>query len=148
MNGAVAAGHPLTAETGVATLRAGGNAVDAAIAAAFAAAVLEGPLTGPGGGGFLLLHLDGEPLVLDCFFAAPRRPAAPMEELVVDFVDAGQQVFHVGEGSVAVPGLVHGLEEAHRRFGRLEWTSLVQPAVELAEEIGRASCRERVSVLV
>ena len=133
MNGAVAAGHPLTAETGAATLSAGGNAVDAAIASVFAASVLEGPLTGPAGGGFLLLHLDGEPLVLDCFFAAPSRPAATMEELVVDFVDAGQQVFHVGEGSVAVPGLVHGLEEAHRRFGRLEWKSLVQPAVELAE---------------
>ncbi len=133
MNGAVAAGHPLTAETGAAALRAGGNAVDAAVAAAFAAAVLEGPLTGPGGGGFLLLHLDGEPLVLDCFFTVPSRPPAPMEELVIDFVDAGEQVFHVGEGSVAVPGLVHGLEEAHRRFGRLEWASLVQPAVELAE---------------
>lgn len=133
MNGAVAAGHPLTAETGAAALRAGGNAVDAAVASAFAAAVLEGPLTGPGGGGFLLLHVDGEPLVLDCFFTVPSGPAAPMEEVVIDFVDAGEQVFHIGEGSVAVPGLVHGLEEAHRRFGRLEWARLVQPAVELAE---------------
>lgn len=133
MNGAVAAGHPLTAETGAAAIRAGGNAVDAAIASAFAAAVLEGPLTGPGGGGFLLLHVDGEPLVLDCFFAVPSRPAAPMEELVIDFIDAGEQVFHIGEGSVAVPGLVQGLEEAHRRFGRLEWSQLVQPAVELAQ---------------
>lgn len=143
MNGAVAAGHPLTAETGAAAIRAGGNAVDAAIASAFAAAVLEGPLTGPGGGGFLLLHVDGEQLVLDCFFVVPSRPAAPMEEVVIDFVDAGEQVFHVGEGSVAVPGLVHGLEEAHRRFGRLEWASLVQPAIELAEA-GYEPAKEQV----
>lgn len=134
MNGAVAAGHPLTAETGAKALRAGGNAVDAAIASAFAAAVLEGPLTGPAGGGFLLLHVGGEALVLDCFFAVPTRPAAPMEQVVIDFVDAGEQVFHVGEGSVAVPGLVHGLAESHRRFGRLEWAALVEPAVALARE--------------
>jgi gamma-glutamyltranspeptidase/glutathione hydrolase len=55
-----------------------------------------------------------------------------MEELVVDFGDASTQLYHVGEGSVAVPGLVAGLEEAHRRFGTIPWPQLLEPALELA----------------
>jgi gamma-glutamyltranspeptidase / glutathione hydrolase len=134
MKGAIAAGHPLTAETGAAVLTEGGNAVDACIAAAFAAAVAEGPLTGPAGGGFLLVHsAGGETTLLDCFFAVPERHGGEMEEIEIDFDDAGTQVFHVGEASVAVPGLVAGLEEAHRRFGSRAWTSLVEPAIALAE---------------
>jgi gamma-glutamyltranspeptidase / glutathione hydrolase len=132
MRGAIAAGHPLSAEVGASVLANGGNAVDACIAATFAAAVAEGPLTGPAGGGFILVHVGGEPLLLDCFFAVPSRSLGEMEELVVDFGDASTQVFHVGEASVAVPGLVAGLEEAHRRFGSRPWAELVQPAVELA----------------
>src|SRR5437667_195940 len=107
MKGAIAAGHPLTAETGAAVLESGGNAVDACIAAAFAAAVAEGPLTGPAGGGFLLVHsAKGETTLLDCFFAVPARRTEEMEEVVIDFDDAGTQTFHVGEASVAVPGLL------------------------------------------
>ena len=113
-------------------LAEGGNAIDACIVAAFAAAVTEGPLTGPTGGGFLLAWVDGEATVLDCFFAAPTRPLGEMEEIVIDFGDARRRVFHVGEGSVAVPGLVAGLEEAHRRFGSMPWPQLVEPAIELA----------------
>src|SRR5207248_8463825 len=56
MRGAVAAGHPLTAEAGARVLREGGNAVDAAVAAAFVSWVSEGTLTGPGAGGFMLVH--------------------------------------------------------------------------------------------
>ena len=52
-----------------------------------------------------------------------------MEEAVVDFADSGTQAFNVGEGSVAVPGLVAGLEEAHRRFGSRSWAELVEPAI-------------------
>lgn len=133
MRGAIAAGHPLTAEAGARVLRKGGNAVDALLAAAFTAFVTEGPLTGPAGGGFALVHTPaGETMVLDCFFAVPERGLGEMEELVIDFGDAGTQVFHVGEGSVAVPGLLSGLEEVHRRFATREWADLVQPAVELA----------------
>jgi len=134
MKAAIAAGHPLTAEAGSTVLLNGGNAVDACIAAAFAASVTEGPLTGPAGGGFLLAYVDRQPHLLDCFFAVPSRPLAAMEEIVVDFGDASTQVFHVGEESVAVPGLLAGLEEAHRRFGRLPWEELVEPALELARE--------------
>lgn len=132
MKAAIAAGHPLTAEAGSRVLLKGGNAVDACIAAAFAASVTEGPLTGPAGGGFLLTYVDRQPHVLDCFFAVPSRALAEMEEIVIDFGDASTQVFHVGEESVAVPGLLPGLEEAHRRFGSLRWEELVEPALELA----------------
>lgn len=133
MRGAVAAGNPYTARAGAAALGRGGNAVDAVVAAAFASFVAEGPLTGPAGGGFLLVRSAGEqPLLLDCFFAVPSRPRGPMDEVIVDFADASTQVFHVGEASVAVPGLVAGLEHVHRAHGRLPWASLVQPAVDLA----------------
>jgi gamma-glutamyltranspeptidase/glutathione hydrolase len=135
MRGAIAAGHPLTAEAGARVLSNGGNAVDALLAAAFAAFVTEGPLTGPAGGGFLLLHEPGgETTVLDCFFAVPASGLGEMEEVLIDFADAGTQVFHIGEGSVAVPGLLAGLEEAHSRFATLPWADLVSPAIELARE--------------
>ena len=135
MRGAIAAGHPLTAEAGACVLREGGNAVDALLAAAFTAFVTEGPLTGPAGGGLLLVHEPGgETTLLDCFFAVPETRLGDMEEEVVDFADAGTQVFHVGAGSVAVPGLLAGLEEAHRRFASHDWADLVRPACELARQ--------------
>jgi gamma-glutamyltranspeptidase / glutathione hydrolase len=132
MTSAIAAGHPLTAEAGARVLAEGGNAVDACVAAAFAGFVAEGPLTGPAGGGFLLAHVRGRPLLLDCFFAVPSRPLGEMDEIVIDFGDASTQVFQVGETSVAVPGLVLGLEKAHARYGTLPWAELVEPAIELA----------------
>src|SRR5262245_2408151 len=133
MRGAIAAGHPLTAEAGAAVLRDGGNAVDALLAAVFTAFVTEGPLTGPAGGGFALVHEpSGRTTMLDCFFQAPTERLGEMEELVIDFGDSGTQVFHVGEGSVAVPGLLAGLEQLHTRFASRPWPDLVEPAVVLA----------------
>jgi gamma-glutamyltranspeptidase/glutathione hydrolase len=133
MAGAIAAGHPLSAQAGAEVLAAGGSATDAAVAAAFAAFVAEGPLTGPAGGGFFLHRsAGGEAVVLDCFFAVPSRRLGEMDEVLIDFEDASTQTFHVGEESVAVPGLLRGLEEAHRRWGRLPWVELVEPAVVLA----------------
>src|SRR5262245_47189555 len=134
MKGAIAAGHRLTAEAGARVLAEGGNAVDACVAAACAAFVAEGPLTGPAGGGFLLLHVDGRPTFLDCFFAAPSRSLGEMEEGVVDFADASTQIFHVGEGSIAVPGLLAGPVAAPDRSGRIDGHELVAPAIELARE--------------
>ena len=134
MRGAIAAGHPLTVDAGARVLRDGGNAVDALLAAAFTAFVTEGPLTGPAGGGLLLVHEpEGEATLLDCFFAVPKTRLGEMEEVLVDFADAGTQVFHVGPGSVAVPGLLAGLEEAHRRFATHDWADLVAPACTLAQ---------------
>ena len=132
MKGAIAAGHQLSADAGALVLGAGGNAVDACIAAAFASWVVESPLTGPGAGGFLLAHTGGRTRLLDFFVAVPARPAAPMDEAVVDFEGGATQVFHVGEASVAVPGAVQGLEVAHRRWATMPWVELVRPAIELA----------------
>jgi gamma-glutamyltranspeptidase / glutathione hydrolase len=131
MRGAIAAGHPLTAEAGARVLAKGGNAIDACVAAAFAAFVTEGPLTGPAGGGFFLAHTEGVTTLVDCFFAVPTRTLGQIEELTVDFGSTTQS-YHVGEGSVAVPGLLAGLVEVHRRLGRLDWAGLVTPAIELA----------------
>ncbi len=133
MGGAVAAGNHHTAHAGAWALAHGGNAVDAVVAAALAAFVAEGPLTGPAGAGFLLLRDAGaEPTLLDCFFGVPSRRHGPMDEVLIDFGDASTQVFHVGPASVAVPGLVAGLAEAHGRYGRLAWVELFEPALELA----------------
>jgi gamma-glutamyltranspeptidase / glutathione hydrolase len=131
MQGAIAAGHPLTAEAGARVLESGGNGVDACIAAAFAAFVTEGPLTGPAGGGFLLVHAGGRSTLIDCFFAAPAEPFGEIEHVTVDFGSTTQS-YHIGDGSVAVPGLIAGLREAHRRWGRLPWAELVEPSIELA----------------
>ena len=133
MRGAVAAGNRHTAEAAAWALAHGGNAVDAVVAAALAGFVAEGPLTGPAGGGFLLLRDAGrEPTVLDCFFAVPSRKSVAMDEVLIDFGDASTQVFHVGPSSVAVPGLVAGLWEAHAAHGRIPWAELFSPALELA----------------
>ena len=133
MRGAVAAGNRHTTEAGAWALARGGNAVDAVVAAALAAFVAEGPLTGPAGGGFFLVRAAGaEPTLLDCFFAVPSRPQGPMDKVLIDFGDASTQFFHIGSESVAVPGLVAGLAEAHGRHGRLAWAALFEPALELA----------------
>jgi gamma-glutamyltranspeptidase / glutathione hydrolase len=140
MRGAIAAGHPLTAEVGAAVLAEGGNAVDACVAAGFASWVVESPLTGPGGGGFMLVHRarDRTTRLLDFFVAVPglglTRAAAEMESVDVDFDRETAQVFHIGSASCAVPGSAAGLEAAHRAFGSLPWPRLVQPAVELAHD--------------
>ena len=87
MRGAIAAGHPLTAEAGARILADGGNAVDACVAAAFASWVAESPLTGPGAGGFMLVHRarDRTDRLLDFFVAVPglgaRAARAPRHDL-------------------------------------------------------------------
>ncbi len=139
MRGAIAAGHQLTAEAGARVLAEGGNAVDACIAAGFASWVAESPLTGAGGGGFMLIHRESDrsTRVLDFFSAMPGRglavpSGAEMDEVDVDYSGGSHQVFKIGPASVAVPGTTLGLETAHRSFGSLPWAELVAPAAELA----------------
>jgi gamma-glutamyltranspeptidase/glutathione hydrolase len=135
MEGIVAAGHPVSAEAGAAVLRAGGNAVDAAIAACLASWTAEPLLTGPGAGGYLLIAGAGhDPTLLDFFVAAPSDGArAPLLPIDVSFGDA-VQTFHVGGASCGVPGTPAGLEEAARRWGTLPLADLAAPAAALARE--------------
>src|SRR5919108_5190196 len=106
--GAVAAGHPLTAEAGAAILREGGNAVDAAVAAVLTSFATESPLTGLGAGGFMLIHAPDENVLLDFFVAVPGRDGAERgSELVpipVYFSEEVPQIFNVGAASCGVPG--------------------------------------------
>lgn len=133
MNGAIAAGNVHTAEAGAAVLADGGTATDALVAAMLCGFVAEGTMTGPAGGGFLLVQAPGRPaVVLDCFFATPSRSPAVADTVVIDFGDASTQSFNVGPETVAVPGVMHGLEAAHRRFGRVPWPDLFAPAIDLA----------------
>ncbi len=136
MGGAIAAGHPLTASAGQEVLDLGGSAVDACCAAAFVAWVVESPLTGPGGGGFMFVHSGGRSALLDFFVTVPRAFLGRDEllALAVDFDGDTQQVFHTGPAAVAVPGTALGLAEAHSRWGRLPWRSLFGRAISLARD--------------
>lgn len=141
---AVASGHPATTAAAVEVLEGGGNAIDACVAAGFAASVAEPTLTSLGGGGFLLARTtDGEEVMFDFFVDTPGLPepgalaasgrGLDFEEVVVRFTGADQG-FHVGLGSVAVPGCLAGWLHAHRRLGRLPLEAVVAPARRLAEE--------------
>ena len=138
--GIVAAGHPLTAQAGVDALRAGGNAVDAAVAAMLTSWVAEPLLTGPGAGGYMLVAGAGEePVLLDFFVAAPGRGAdldarAPLLPVEVDFAGDALQVFHVGAASCGAYGTPAGIDAAMARWGSLPLADLAAPAAALARD--------------
>ena len=130
---AVASGHQMTSEAAADVLRAGGSAVDAAIAGAFMACVAEPVLASPLAGGFMMVApVQGATQCLDMFVQTPRmkRPDAEVDirEIEVDFGPT-QQMFHCGAGTTATPGLVPGIFEAHAQFGRMPMVELVAPAV-------------------
>src|ERR1700753_3940935 len=138
MAGVVAAGHPESAEAGAAMLRAGGNAVDAAVGAVLASFAVESPLTGLGAGGYMTVHDAGETTLLDFFVAAPGLEGTPrtgeLEGVDVVFDAETTQTFFVGPVSCGVPGTPAGLVEALRHFGSLSLAELVRPAIRLARE--------------
>ena len=138
MKGVVAAGHPLTAEAGAEVLRGGGNAVDAAVAAVLMSFVAESPLTGPGAGGFMLVHTGGgEDHLLDFFCAAPGlglddpRPGE-LQPIDVRFSDDAVQRFHIGASSCGVYGTPLGLAEALERFGTASLAELCERPAQAA----------------
>lgn len=129
---AVAAAHPLAAEAGHRMLRAGGSAVDAAIAAQMVLTLVEPQSSGIGGGAFLLHH-DGQ--LTEAFDGRETAPADADEDLfltpqrrAMDF-----QTAVAGGRAVGVPGTLRMLELAHQRHGHLPWERLFEPAIELAE---------------
>jgi gamma-glutamyltranspeptidase/glutathione hydrolase len=113
-------------------LRAGGNAVDAAIATGFSLAVTFMDAGNIGGGGFMLIHIDGESVFLDYRETAPSAGHKDM------YLDENGDVIEnstlIGGQAVGVPGTVAGFWEAHQRYGSLPWKDLVAPAIKLAEE--------------
>ena len=131
----VAAGHEATLAAGIEVLRAGGTAADAAVAACLASCVAETVMTGLLGGGHALYYESngGAVTTLDCFVAAPSGQGARLVELSVPF---GEELVHyaIGVSSCGVPGLPAGLDELWRRYGRLPWPRLVEPALRLARD--------------
>jgi gamma-glutamyltranspeptidase/glutathione hydrolase len=113
-------------------LEAGGNAVDAAVAAAFALAVTYPEAGNLGGGGFMTLYMDGKPYFLDYRETAPAAATAGMYLDAKGKVAAGRSQF--GNLAVAVPGTVRGMAAAHQRFGRLSWEQDLAPAIRYANQ--------------
>lgn len=135
-NFAVASGHHLTTQTAAEVLRAGGTAVDAAVAGAFMACVCEPVLASPLAGGFLMVSPPHKPVqILDAFIQTPKRKRdvgdVDIREIEVDFGQS-TQTFHCGAGTIGTPGLVPGLFEAHAQFGRMPMRELTAPAIEAA----------------
>lgn len=123
---------PLATQVGVEILKAGGNAVDAAIATAFALAVVYPEAGNIGGGGFLVARMaDGETAALDFRETAPLAATRDM------YLDENGELTDrsiTGHLASGVPGAVAGLWEAHQRFGSMPWVELVAPAIRLARD--------------
>lgn len=130
----IAAANPLAAQAGLAMLRAGGSAVDAAIAAQLVLGLVEPQSSGLGGGAFLL-HYAGESGEISAYDGRETAPAAATPELFLQADGAPMDFWQavVGGRSVGVPGLPRLLELAHKDHGRLPWAQLFAPAIALAE---------------
>lgn len=141
MPGVIAAGSELTAAAGAAMLRQGGNAVDAAVAAAFASFIAEIGVVHLGGSGIAQIFdpRTSRSVVYDFFSAMPGlgapRPGSDLDfaKVTIDF-GATTQDFHLGRGSVAVPGNIAGLCRLAADYGRLPLATLLAPALALAEQ--------------
>ncbi|UPY39169.1 gamma-glutamyltransferase [Sediminicoccus sp. KRV36] len=133
-NHMVVTSHPAASEAGQAILRAGGSAVDAAIAVQAVLTLVEPQSSGIGGGAFLL-HWNPATRELATWDGRETAPAAARGDLFLrdgrpmDFFDA-----IIGGRAVGVPGVMRMLEEAHRAHGKLPWAELFAPAIRLAEE--------------
>lgn len=129
----VVTAHPLASEVAADVIRRGGSAVDATVAAQMVLTLVEPQSSGIGGGA-LMLHFDGRSLrAFDGRETAPRA-ATPELFLKADGTPLSFAEAVAGGRSVGTPGVLRLLEMAHRRFGRLPWVDLFQPAIRLAEE--------------
>jgi gamma-glutamyltranspeptidase/glutathione hydrolase len=141
--GIVASQSRKAAEVGAAVLAAGGDCVDAVIATTFALGVLEPWMSGLGGGGAMVLYRARENTyeVIDYGMRAPnslRVEDYPLTEGAASDIFPWPRVKDdrnlQGPGSIAVPGVVAGMEEAHRRYAKMPWKELLGPSVTLAGE--------------
>ena len=128
--GMVVAQEPLAADVGVAVLKSGGNAVDAAVAVGFTLAVTYPYAGNIGGGGFMLIRLaDGRTTFIDFREKAPHQATRNM------YLDADGKMTRdslIGWRAAGVPGTVRGFELAQKKFGSKPWAEVLQPAIELA----------------
>ena len=136
--GAVACGHEHTAKAAAQILLEGGNAFDAVVAAHFAACVAEPVLASLGGGGFLTAHpANGNAVVYDFFAHTPRNKLAldkiDFFPITADFGETTQE-FHIGMGSIAVPGSVKGMFAIHQDLCSMPLSMLLEPAIQIARE--------------
>lgn len=136
--GLIAAGHEATAKAAATILEEGGNAFDAAIAALMASFVAEPCMSSAAGGAFFIAHRpDGLSVTYDCFVQTPsqKRPVEEIEFFPID-IDFGGAIeqFHVGMGSVGIPGVIKGIWEVHEDLGSLPMKVLAEPAIQLAKE--------------
>jgi gamma-glutamyltranspeptidase/glutathione hydrolase len=128
----VVSGHPIASAIGRDVLQNGGNAVDAAVATAFALAVVHPEAGNLGGGGFLLYRRPGG--LAHALDFREKAPRASTRDMYLDSLGNPTDKSHIGHLASGVPGSVAGLAEVHRRFGRLPWRTLVDPAVRLARD--------------
>ena len=113
-------------------LKAGGNAVDAAVATGFALAVTYPEAGNLGGGGFMTLYVKGKPYFLDYRETAPAAATADMYLGPDGEPVKGLSLF--GNLASATPGTVRGLAMAHKRFGKLPWARVLAPAIRYARD--------------
>jgi len=127
----VVSAHPLASKVGVDILKKGGNAFDAAVATQFALAVVYPGAGNIGGGGFMLARLkDGTVDALDYREKAPSNSTTNM--YLGETGEALPELSQSGHLASGVPGTVAGLEESHKKYGKLPWAELVQPSIDLA----------------
>lgn len=132
-HGVVSAAHPLAAEAGREILRQGGSAADAELAMMLALTVVEPQSSGIGGGGFFLYQpVKGKLVSIDGRETAPKA-ATPRRFLDASGKPLGRFQAIPGGLSVGVPGNIALMAMAHKRFGKLPWRALFQPAIKLAE---------------
>ncbi len=129
---AIAMPDTYSAAVAQAVLEAGGNAVDVAVAVGFALAVTYPEAGNLGGGGFMLIRMDGETEFLDYRETAPA--AADRDMYLDEHGEVIADATTVGVLAAGVPGTVAGLWEAHQRYGTLPWKELVAPAIRLASD--------------
>lgn len=131
-HGAVSSAELAASQVGIAVLRRGGNAVDAAVAVGFALGVTHPSAGNIGGGGFMLVRFpDGRSTALDYREVAPLRAH---RDMYLDSAGKPTKDSEVGPRAAGIPGVVAGLALAHRKYGTLPWADLVMPAVQLARD--------------
>ncbi len=131
-HGMVASGHPEATTAGLDVLKAGGNAIDAAVATGLALGVVDGHNSGIGGGCFLLIRLaNGRIVAVDGRETAPAR-ARP--DMFVRDGKADPRLSQTGALASGVPGEVAAFEYVSRHYGRKTWKSLLAPSIALAEQ--------------